>query len=532
MHIRKLVLSVCVVCLTVPVAFAQDEFYPIDSVSIQYPDDIGGDFWPASNLIQGPGVGFEADEPYEKFGGGADNNWVTTADCGYPADYIDCVGEPVIFLDLGQDRALDEISMWGYEDTNTNGWREFSLRFASDADGADGYGSSISYNPTFIQEDFFEYLAVERQSFDFSENVNARYVELTVTDNYFDDPGDGTGEEGWGPGGDRVGIGEIAFRASGGFEPPTPEPGIDFYDIADITSSMSDSDLWPASNLIAGPGEGFSASEPYASLGGGPDGAWVTADPGGFPSDYLEVEDPPELIIDLGEDVALNEIDVWGYSSGNANGVLEFELEFATAADGDDGFGASISYNPTFGDVELDPTIRQQFSFEEEVMARYVKFIATDNYYEDPGDGTGELGRPPGGDRVGLSEIAFPVITDIDPLAPLDDGRLTDPQERADYVHNILGTWFGDSNLDGEFNSSDLVLVFSEGLYETGDKAGWAAGDWDGDMQFGSSDLVTAFIDGGYEAGPRPDAVVAVPEPSALVLAFVAALGLLRLRRR
>ena len=24
-----------------------------------------------------------------------------------------------------------------------------------------------------------------------------------------------------------------------------------------------------------------------------------------------------------------------------------------------------------------------------------------------------------------------------DPLAPLDDGTLTDPQERADYVHNV-----------------------------------------------------------------------------------------------
>ena len=55
-------------------------------------------------------------------------------------------------------------------------------------------------------------------------------------------------------------------------------------------------------------------------------------------------------------------------------------------ADGDDGFGDTISYNPTFEDVEISPTERQQFEFDEEVVARFVKFIATDNYFEEPGD--------------------------------------------------------------------------------------------------------------------------------------------------
>jgi hypothetical protein len=192
------------------------EFYeypdPFDSVEVIYPDDIGGPYWPESNLIQGAGVGFEEDEPHDKIGAGELSDWVTTDDCGYPADYIDCVGTPVIRLDLGQDVLLDEISTWGYSDMNTNGMREFELRFATDAEGPTGYGTSISYNPTFIVEDYFEFLAIERRSFEFSEQVTARYVELTATDNYFDDPGDGSGEEGWGPGGDRVGIGEIAFR--------------------------------------------------------------------------------------------------------------------------------------------------------------------------------------------------------------------------------------------------------------------------------------------------------------------------------
>ena len=77
-----------------------DEF---DSVEVIYPED-SDEFWPASNLIQGPGVGFEEDEPHDEIGppgGGAESDWVTTADCGFPADFVECVGSPVIELDLG-----------------------------------------------------------------------------------------------------------------------------------------------------------------------------------------------------------------------------------------------------------------------------------------------------------------------------------------------------------------------------------------------------------------------------------------------
>ena len=161
MRTQHLVIAIMAVMVGTHFASA-DKFYPYpgpDSVTVTYPDDIGGAFWPESNLIQGPGIGFDTEEPHDKIGGGAEANWVTTADCGFPADYIECVGEPVIELDLGQDRLLSEISTWGYEDGNTNGMREFELRFATAAEGPGGYGTSITYNPTFIVEDFFEFLA-------------------------------------------------------------------------------------------------------------------------------------------------------------------------------------------------------------------------------------------------------------------------------------------------------------------------------------------------------------------------------------
>lgn len=119
-----------------------------------------------------------------------------------------------------------------------------------------------------------------------------------------------------------------------------------------------------------------------------------------------------------------------------------------------------------------------------------------------------------------------------DPLAPLDDGTLVTPQERADYVHNVLGTWVGDSNLDGEFNSTDLVELFTMGEYEDGvvGNSTWVTGDWTGDGEFDSSDFVAAFTDGGYEQGPRA-ATAAVPEPSSVALLLIGGLALVRRRR-
>ena len=76
--------------------------------------------------------------------------------------------------------------------------------------------------------------------------------------------------------------------------------------------------------------------------------------------------------------------------------------------------------------------------------------------------------------------------------------------DRLMWVHELKGTWIGDANFDGQFNSGDFVQVFSAGKFETGEEAGWEQGDWSGDHTFSSGDLVAAFVDGGYEQGPRP----------------------------
>ena len=93
------------------------------------------------------------------------------------------------------------------------------------------------------------------------------------------------------------------------------------------------------------------------------------------------------------------------------------------------------------------------------------------------------------------------------------DGVVSD-HDRTSWIHDRCRTWVGDSNLDGEFNSSDFVQVFIAGRYETDQEASWSEGDWNGYGLFNSADFVVAFVDGGYEQGPRPVAATSVPEPT------------------
>ncbi len=113
----------------------------------------------------------------------------------------------------------------------------------------------------------------------------------------------------------------------------------------------------------------------------------------------------------------------------------------------------------------------------------------------------------------------------------LNEDAMVDEKDRIHLVHDLLNTYFGDSDLDGEFNSTDLVEVFRAGKYELDVNAGWAEGDWTGDRRFDSGDLVAAFADGGYEAGVRAS-VDAVPEPTCAVLLVFGAVGLVNLRSR
>ena len=104
-----------------------------------------------------------------------------------------------------------------------------------------------------------------------------------------------------------------------------------------------------------------------------------------------------------------------------------------------------------------------------------------------------------------------------------------DKQDLSIWIQDLKRTWFGDSNLDGEFNSRDFVQIFTAGKFEQDIQANWSEGDWNADQRFDSSDLVEAFTDGGFEIGPRsPNQIVPEPLGSCSVILAVFAIHIRR----
>ena len=110
----------------------------------------------------------------------------------------------------------------------------------------------------------------------------------------------------------------------------------------------------------------------------------------------------------------------------------------------------------------------------------------------------------------------------------LNGDSFVDQTDLELWVVDLRKTWIGDANLDGEFNSSDFVAVFSTNKYEKDETASWAEGDWNADNRFDTADFVSAFSAGGYEKGPV-GAAQAVPEPTSIGLLSI---GLLLLARQ
>lgn len=139
-------------------------------------------------------------------------------------------------------------------------------------------------------------------------------------------------------------------------------------------------------------------------------------------------------------------------------------------------------------------------------------------------------------------------VTDLDAMAvamngafdarfDLDRDEQLSFNDRRIWVEDLLGTFFGDADLDGEFGTSDLIQVLQAGEYEDSlvGNSTWATGDWNGDLEFTTNDFVVALQSGFFEQGPRvpTSTVSSVPEPSVSVVALLitAALGCLQTRR-
>ena len=109
------------------------------------------------------------------------------------------------------------------------------------------------------------------------------------------------------------------------------------------------------------------------------------------------------------------------------------------------------------------------------------------------------LGTSGGGFEDAIALATASEVSDVQ-VADLNSDGNVNSSDHDFLVRNVLGTTPGDANLDGIFNSSDLIQIFAAGKFETGESAGWADGDWDCDGLFATSDLIAAFQRGDYTA--------------------------------
>lgn len=125
----------------------------------------------------------------------------------------------------------------------------------------------------------------------------------------------------------------------------------------------------------------------------------------------------------------------------------------------------------------------------------------------NPGSGSqpftdGDLNQDQQVDEADLGLLCAAIQADDLTYDLNQDGEMN-VDDQIYMVRELMGTAIGDANLDGRFDSQDLVLVFQVGAYENdvADDAMWSTGDWDCDGEFSSSDLVLAFQFGEYRAG-------------------------------
>lgn len=89
----------------------------------------------------------------------------------------------------------------------------------------------------------------------------------------------------------------------------------------------------------------------------------------------------------------------------------------------------------------------------------------------------------------------------VDPKYDVDGNSTIDTFDRLFWVRHLKKTSFGDANLDGLFNTEDLIQVFQAGQFADGiiGNSTWSDGDFGGDFEFDTDDLVLAFQTGSYE---------------------------------
>jgi hypothetical protein len=278
--------------------------------------------------------------------------------------------------------------------------------------------------------------------------------------------------------------------------------------------------------------------------GDGPGGVTGVAEDEGF---YYE--------IDLGQTVELAEIDIFPRQDGccperfsnylvsvheDDNGqagqavwsaVFRDDLSWPDTFD-PDVINADADPNGTFAGQWIRVTSLDTQQDVDDGLVNYRLQLSEIEVYGHVGGLIGDFDQSGALDSPDIDDLTGQVAAMTHAVAyDLNSDAMVNGADIEVWVRDLYNSWMGDANLDGEFNSSDLVAVLASGTYEADVDAVWSTGDFDGNGRTNSGDLVAALADGGYEAGPRA-AVSAVPEPQSLVLVALGMLAVWTRHRR
>jgi hypothetical protein len=112
------------------------------------------------------------------------------------------------------------------------------------------------------------------------------------------------------------------------------------------------------------------------------------------------------------------------------------------------------------------------------------------------------------------------------------DGSLINSADMDELIHNIIGTEYGDANLDGNVDGGDF-LIWQRGF---GTAGGWSFGDFNGDGVVSALDLTILESNYGFQsalmAALGDIGSSSVPEPASLMLLSLGGLTMMGRRRR
>ncbi|MFC1758396.1 PEP-CTERM sorting domain-containing protein [Planctomycetota bacterium] len=245
---------------------------------------------------------------------------------------------------------------------------------------------------------------------------------------------------------------------------------------------------------------------------------------------------PTRIGINFGTDMALGGGDDIVYDNGEDGGLPVHQLSYVgvgTAFDGTD-FG-DVTGQAVIDDVlrsilggcgkpECEVTLTGRYKIDSSVFGREV-IRSADVTIDIPAGFGGDFNLDGYLDVLDIDALTHETaIGSIDILYDVTADGNVDYDDIDMWVNELRHTYFGDANVDGQFDTKDLIKMFQAAKYETGEMATWSEGDFNGDGFANSSDLVLAFIQNGYEKGQRwvePAGAQAVPEPASVALLLV-----------